>query len=314
MEIKNQTSMMNFILLGLSDYPAQQTALFVLFFTMYLIAILSNSTIMVTIAADPQLHTPMYFFILNLSLVDICMTTVIVPQLLVNIISQSRTISFPGCFTQLFFFVVIGNANFLLLGAMAYDRYIAICKPLHYFMVMNRTFCVQVVASSWVIGLLHSLLHSMMTTRLSFCASNLIQSFFCDLPPLLKLSCSDTTINEILLFTEALSIVLISFASIVISYTYIISTVLSIHTREGRNKAFSTCSSHLIVIILYYGTIFFIYLRPSSRYSLEKDKAVTVMYTIVTPMLNPFIYSLRNQKMKDALKKIIGRALFFRQL
>ncbi|XP_078518714.1 olfactory receptor 1f45-like [Lissotriton helveticus] len=313
MDIENQTSMMNFILLGLSDHPAQQTALFALFFIMYSVALISNSTIMVTIAADPQLHTPMYFFIWNLSLVDICITTAIVPQLLVNTLSQSKTISFSGCITQLFFFVVMGNANFLLLGAMAYDRYVAICKPLHYFVLMSRTFCVQVVAGSWVIGLLHSLLHSMMTSRLSFCASNLIQGFFCDLPPLLKLSCSDTTINEILLFTEALSIVLLSVVSIVVSYTFIITTVLSINTNEGRSKAFSTCSSHLIVVTLYYGTILFIYLRPSSSYSLEKDKAVTVMYTIVTPMLNPFIYSLRNHKIKDALKKIIGRSMFSRQ-
>ncbi|XP_069068314.1 olfactory receptor 1L6-like [Pleurodeles waltl] len=311
MEIKNQSSVTYFILLGLSDHSAQQAMLFALFFIMYSVALVSNSTIMATIAVDPQLHTPMYFFIWNLSLVDICMTTAIVPQLLFNILSQSRTISFSDCITQLFFLIVIGNANFLLLGAMAYDRYAAICKPLHYFMVMDKKFCLGVLAGSWVVGLLHSLLHSMMISRLSFCASNLIQSFFCDLPPLLKLSCSDTTINELLLFTEALSIILISVFSIVISYSRIILTILSIRTREGRMKAFSTCSSHLIVVTLYYGTIAFIYFRPSSSYSLEKDKAVTVVYTIITPMLNPFIYSLRNQKMKEALNKICGRFIFF---
>ncbi|XP_078518716.1 olfactory receptor 1L6-like [Lissotriton helveticus] len=311
MEIKNQTGVTYFNLLGLSDNPAYQTTLFSLFFIMYSVALISNSTIMATIAADPQLHTPMYFFIWNLSLVDICMTTTIVPQLLFNMLSQRRTISFSGCITQLFFLIVTGNTNFLLLGAMAYDRYVAICKPLHYFMVMEKKFCMGLLAGSWVVGLLHSLLHSILTSRLPFCASNLIQSFFCDLPPLLKLSCSDTSINELLLFTEALVIILFSVSIVVISYTRIILTVLRIRTQEGRSKAFSTCSSHLIVVTLYYGTILFIYFRPSSSYSLEKDKAVTVVYTVITPMLNPFIYSLRNQKMKDSLKKIIGRFIFF---
>ncbi|XP_078518717.1 olfactory receptor 1L6-like [Lissotriton helveticus] len=310
MEIRNQTSVMYFILLGLSDNPAQQMAVFSLFLITYLVALISNSTIMATIAVDHQLHTPMYFFIWNLSMVDICMTTTIVPQLLFNILSQSRTISFSSCITQLFFFIVIGNANFLLLGAMAYDRYVAICKPLHYFLVMNKKFCIEVLAGCWVVGVPRSLLHSLLASRLSFCASNLIQSFFCDLPPLLKLSCSDTRINVLLLFTESLMIILFSVSSIVISYTRIILTVLRLRTRESRNKTFSTCSSHLIVVTLYYGTICFLYFRPTSSYSLEKDKSLTVVYTIITPMLNPFIYSLRNQKMKDALRKMCDQFIF----
>ncbi|XP_069065286.1 olfactory receptor 5V1-like [Pleurodeles waltl] len=298
MDTENQTYVKYFILLGLSDSHEVQTALFALFLTLYLVGLLSNITIMAAIVGDPQLHTPMYLMVGNLSLVDMCLMTVTVSQMLVNIISQSRTIPFSHCMVQLYFFIAMVCIDSLLLSTMAYDRYVAICKPLHYFMVMDKKFCSQLVAGSWVASLLNYLLHSMMITRLSFCKFNLIQNFFCDILPLLKLSCSDTSINELLLLTEGLCITVVCILCIVISYGLIISTILRMHSIEGRRKAFSTCSSHLMVVTLYYGTILFTYFRPSSRYSLKKDKVVSVLYTITAPMLNPFIYSLRNDQMK----------------
>ncbi|KAJ1095737.1 hypothetical protein NDU88_000893 [Pleurodeles waltl] len=307
MEIDNQTNVMYFILLGLSDNPKAGTALFALFLAIYSVGVVSNIAIMVTVTADPQLHTPMYFFFGNLSLVDICLTTVTVPQLLINIISDRKVISFQRCITQLYFFVAMVGTDCLLLGVMAYDRYVAICSPLRYFMVMDKKACSQLVARSWAIGLLNSLLHSLMITRVSFCASNLVQNLLWDIPPLQKLSCSDTSLNELLILAEAFPIIMASILSKVISYGFIITTILSINLSEGRRKAFHTCSSHLIVVSLFYGTILFTYIRPPSSYSLEKDKVVTVMYAIITPMLNPFIYSLTNEKIKGALSKMVDR-------
>ncbi|XP_078518721.1 olfactory receptor 1F1-like [Lissotriton helveticus] len=310
MDTENQTYVKHFILLGLSDSHEWQTALFVLFLALYLVGLVSNTLIMVAIVVDPQLHTPMYFMIGNLSLVDMCLMTVTVPQLLVNTFSQSRTISFAHCMAQLYFFIAMVDMDSLLLATMAYDRYVAICKPLHYFMVMDKKVCILLVAGSWVCSLLDSLLHTIMITRLSFCTSNLIQSFFCDVPPLLKLSCSDTSINELIIVTEELILTLACIFSMVISYVLIISTILKMHSIGGRCKAFSTCSSHLTVVILYYGTILFSYFRPPSSFSLKKDKVVSVIYTIIIPVLNPFIYSLRNDQMKKGLKKVIGRCFF----
>ncbi|XP_078518720.1 olfactory receptor 5V1-like [Lissotriton helveticus] len=314
MEIKNQTRVMYFILQGLSDNPWHETAFFALFLTFYFVGIVSNSAIMAAIAVDSKLHTPMYYFIWNLSLVDICVLTTIVPQLLIITISKTKTISYSCCIAQLYVFVGMETIDSLLLGAMAYDRYVAICRPLHYFQAMSNKVFIQLAASSWVGGLLNSLLYSTMIVRLSFCASNLIQSFFCDMPPLLKLSCSDTSINELLILTEGTCVALVSIVTIVFSYGRIVSTVLSIRSSEGRSKAFSTCSSHLVVITLYYGSILFADFRPTSSYTLERDKAVTVIYTIVTPMLNPFIYSLRNEQMKKALKNTMGKCIFFYKL
>ncbi|XP_078520279.1 olfactory receptor 1f45-like [Lissotriton helveticus] len=301
--MENQTRVTYFIYQGLSDNPKHQIALFTLFLTIYLVGMLSNSAIMVAIANDSKLHTPMYYFIWSLSLVDICILTDMLPQLLISTISQRKTISYSRCIAQLYVFVFTETTDSLLLGAMAYDRYVAICRPLHYSTAMSKNVCILLVAGSWIGGLLNSLLYTMMVVSLSFCTSNLIQSYFCDVSALLKLSCSDTTIIEILIFTVGIFLALVSIVPIVISYIRIISTVLSIRSSEGRSKAFSTCSSHLIVVSLYYGTIISTEFQPSSSYPLETKKAVTVMYTIVTPMLNPFIYSLRNEQMKKALKK-----------
>ncbi|XP_029471672.1 olfactory receptor 1-like [Rhinatrema bivittatum] len=264
---------------------------------------LGNATIMALIIMDSQLHTPMYFFLNNLSLVDICFTSVTVPKMLQNMMSKSKSISFHGCIVQLYSLFCTGSMECFLLAVMAYDRYVAICKPLHYTLLMNKTSCLLLVAGCWVFTLLHSLLHIIMVMRLSFCGPNTIHHFFCDLPPLLKLSCSDTSINEILIFTEGSLVTMSPFVFIVASYVRIISTILQIHSSEGRYKAFSTCSSHLTVVALFFGTIFFTYFRPTSVNALEKESVVTVMYTVLTPLFNPFIYSLRNNEMKGALKR-----------
>ncbi|XP_078520444.1 olfactory receptor 1F1-like [Lissotriton helveticus] len=308
MDVHNSTIVTEFILLGLSDVPQLQTTLFALFLAMYLVGVLGNGTIIPLITVYSELHTPMYFLIRNLSLVDLCLMTVIVPKLLITIISEQKTIQFVNCMSQLFFFLLFAGMETILLGVMAYDRYVAICNPLHYLVVMNRNLLALLVAGCWMTGLFNSLLHSVTISLLSFCSMNKIQQFFCDIPPLLKLSCSDTTTSELLLLVEASAITMVCILSVIISYGNIIAAILRMSSSEGRHKAFSTCSSHLITVALYYGTILFIYIRPTSTYSLEKDKVVTVMYTVVTPMLNPFIYTLRNKQVKEALRKTIGRS------
>ncbi|XP_078518788.1 olfactory receptor 5AP2-like [Lissotriton helveticus] len=305
----NWSTVTEFILLGLSDDPVLQKVLFILFLLMYIIGVLGNSAIFTLITANSNLHSPMYFFIANLSLVDISLTTVTVPNLLLNILTQIKTISFALCITQLYFFVAVASIESLFLGVMAYDRYVAICNPLRYETVMNNEVCTKFACITWLTGFLNSLLHSGMISSLSFCGPNQIQNFFCDIPPLLKLSCSDTTANELVIFTESSMVILISVLSIVVSYARIIITILKMHCSEGRHRAFSTCSSHLMVVALFYGTIVFTYIRPRSSYSLQKDKVVTVIYTTVTPMLNPFIYSLRNEQVKDALRKVLWKKI-----
>ncbi|XP_069502633.1 olfactory receptor 5F1-like [Ambystoma mexicanum] len=302
---QNLTKVTECILLGLSDLPELQTTLFILFLAFYMVGLLGNGTIIAVITADSQLHTPMYFFIRNMSFVDLCLITVIVPKLLININSERKTITFAQCMTQLFFFVLFAGMESILLGVMAYDRYVAICNPLRYIVLMSRRTCFLLTCGCWMTGLLNSMLHSVTISLLSFCSANQIQQFFCDIPPLLKVSCSDTSTNELLLLVEAASIAMVCILSVVVSYVHIIASIIKIHSSEGRRKAFSTCSSHLITVSLYYGTILFTYIRPTSSYSLEKDKVVTVMYTVVTPMLNPFIYSLRNKQVKRALTKVL---------
>ncbi|XP_069057878.1 olfactory receptor 1E16-like [Pleurodeles waltl] len=304
MERRNKSMVSEFILLGLSDRPELQILLFVMFLKMYLVTVLGNSVIIRAISTTPQLHTPMYFFLGNLSFVDMCFTSVTVPKLLVNILSEKKSISVAGCITQLSFFISLAGMECALLTVMAYDRYVAICSPLHYSMVMNRRMCLVLVAISWVTISVHSVLHSVLTSRLTFCGLNLIHHFFCDMTALLKLSCSDTTTNELVIFIEGPFSVAVPLGIVLVSYVRIIATILKMHSAEGRNKAFSTCSSHLIVVALYFGTIIFMYFRPTSSYSLDYDRVVSVMYTVVAPMLNPFIYSLRNSEVKGALASV----------
>ncbi|XP_006873969.1 PREDICTED: olfactory receptor 1361-like [Chrysochloris asiatica] len=307
----NQSSVSEFLLLGLSRQPQQQQQLlFGLFLSMYLATVLGNLLIILATSTDSRLHTPMYFFLSNLSFVDICFSSTTIPKMLTNHILGSQTISFSGCLTQMYFFMTFGDVDNFLLAVMAYDRFVAVCHPLHYTTKMTHQFCALLVAGLWVIANMHSLLHTLMTARLSFCADNRIPHFFCDVPPLLKLSCSDSHLNELLILTEGSLIMIIPLASILVSYICITCAVLRVPSTKGKWKAFSTCGSHLAVVSLFYGTIIAVYFNPSSSHSAEKDIAAAVMYTVVTPMLNPFIYSLRNKDMKGALTKVISMKFF----
>ncbi|XP_040603900.1 olfactory receptor 1361-like [Mesocricetus auratus] len=306
----NQSSVSEFLLLGLSRQPQQQQLLFLLFLVMYLVTVLGNLLIILAISTDSHLHSPMYFFLSNLSFVDVCFSSTTVPKMLVNHILGSQTISFSGCLTQMYFLFMFVDMDNFLLAVMAYDRYMAICHPLHYTTKMTRQLCVLMVAGSWVTANLNVLLHTLLMAQLSFCADNIIPHFFCDIIPLLKVSCSDTHLNELMILTEGAVIMVTPFVCILISYIHITSAILRVSSPGGRWKAFSTCSSHLAVVGLFYGTIIAVYFSPSSAHSSEKDTAATVLYTVVTPMLNPFIYSLRNRDLKGALCKMVHRRIF----
>nr|XP_033780292.1 olfactory receptor 1361-like [Geotrypetes seraphini] len=304
MEERNQTAVTEFVLLGLTKHAELRYLLFVVFLAMYLMNLLGNGTMILVIGGNSQFHTPMYFLLCNLSFVDMCFTSVTVPKMLSNLFSESKTISFSDCITQLYFFIVFTTTECMLLAIMAYDRYVAICNPLHYVTVMNKKVCLSMSAASFTIGILNAFLNTLLMLRLSFCNSNKIQHFYCDVTPLLELSCTDTSINELVIFTEGSSLVVVPFFMILVSYINIITAILKIQSSDGRLKTFSTCSSHLIVVALFYGAIIFMYFRPSSSYSLEKDRVASVMYTVVSPMLNPFIYSLRNRDVKLALSRL----------
>ncbi|XP_030049734.1 olfactory receptor 1F1-like [Microcaecilia unicolor] len=307
MEEGNQTTVSEFLLLGLTEHAVLKGPLFGVFLVMYLMNVLANGTMILLICVNTKLHTPMYFFLCNLSFVDMCFTSVTVPKMLSHLLSDKNTISYSECITQLYFFVVFIGSECVLLSIMAYDRYVAICNPLHYITIMNKKLCLSLATASWVINFLDALLHTLLIVRLSFCNSNKIQHFFCDLTPLMKLSCTDTSINELVIFTEGSVQAIVPFVIILVSYIRIIMTILKIQSTGGRLKAFSTCSSHLTVVLLFYATLLFMYFRPSSSYSLEKDKVASVVYNVVSPMLNPFIYSLRNRDVKSALKKALQR-------
>ncbi|ELW48513.1 olfactory receptor 1L4 [Tupaia chinensis] len=307
-EIKNYSSSSSgFILLGLSSNPQMQKPLFAIFLIMYLVTVVGNVLIILAIRSDSRLHSPMYFFLSNLSFMDICFTTVIVPKMLVNLLSEIKAISYVGCLVQMYFFIAFANTDSYLLASMAIDRLVAICKPFHYDVVMNPWRCLLMLLGSCTISHLHSLLRVLLMSRLSFCASHVIKHFFCDTQPVLKLSCSDTSSNQIVVMTETLAVIATPFLCILFSYLRIIVTVLRIPSVAGKWKAFSTCGSHLTVVVLFYGSVIYVYFRPLSMYSVVKDRVATVMYTIVTPMLNPFIYSLRNKDMKKGLRKLRDR-------
>ncbi|DAA24318.1 olfactory receptor family 1 subfamily AF member 3 [Bos taurus] len=303
----NQSHITEFLLLGLSSDPKQQVWLFASFLVMYLVNVGGNSVIIAAIQGDVRLHTPMYFFLSNLSFVDICFTNVIVPRMLANMQSKSKKVPFTQCLMQMYFFVACAITDSFLLAAMALDRYVAICHPLRYTTTMNPRCCLQLVTVSWLVSHLHSLTHTILMARLSFCGPNIIHHFFCDVQPLLMLSCSDTSLNELLAFTEGSFVIMSPFIFITVSYVYITRAVLRVPSGRGRYKVFSTCGSHLTVVALYYGTAISVYIHPSSTYSVTKDRVVTVIYTVVIPMLNPFIYSLRNRDMKQALRKLARR-------
>ena len=306
MEGLNQTSSVSeFILLGLSSRPEDQKPLFILFLIMYLVTITGNVLIILAISSDPQLHTPMYFFLSVLSFTDICFTTTVVPRMLVNFLSH-KTISYAGCLTQMYFIYALGNTDSCLLAVMAYDRYVAICDPFHYVTIMSHRRCVLLVAFSCSLPHLHSLLHILLLNQLTFCDSNVVHHFLCDINPLLKLSCSSIFVNDLTIKTEGLVFWVTPFLCIVFSYVRILVAVLRIPSAAGKRKAFSTCGSHFAVVILFHGSIFYVYLQPLSRYTFQ-DLVATMVYMVLSSMLNPFIYRLRNKDMRKGLGKLMGR-------
>uniref|UniRef100_A0A673TKS9 Olfactory receptor n=1 Tax=Suricata suricatta TaxID=37032 RepID=A0A673TKS9_SURSU len=314
MERVNQTSSVSeFILLGLSSRPEDQQPLFILFLTMYLVTITGNLLIILAIRSDPQLHTPMYFFLsfLHLAFSDISFSSVSVPKMLMNMQTQHLSIPYVACIFQMYFFILFVCLDNFLLAVMAYDRYVAICQPLHYTTVMREELCILLVSGSWFFSCAHALLHTLLLSRLSFCADNTIPHFFCDLTALLKLTCSDTSLNELVIFTEGGVFAFLPLCAILGSYIRIGATILMVPSIKRICKALSTCGSHLLVVFLYYGTLAMIYFTPSSNNSKVKDIIGSVIYTVVTPMLNPFIYSLRNRDMKLALRVLYRRKIIF---
>ncbi|XP_069483820.1 olfactory receptor 8U9-like [Ambystoma mexicanum] len=306
MKEDNQTSVTEFFLLGLTDDARLKIPLFLLFLLMFIVTLVGNLGIMTLIKISSRLQTPMYFLLSNLSFVDLCYSSNIMKTLLANFLFERMSVSLAECEIQLFLFFCMGSLDVFLLVAMAYDRYIAICNPLLYTVIMTKQCCISLVLGAYLIALLNGMTHTIFTFRLSFCGPNKITHFYCDILPLLSLSCSDTSVNQALLFFLAGSLLVASLVMILISYTYIISTILMIRSTDGRQRAFSTCSSHFSCVILFYGTSIFMYLRPSSNSSLPQDRVASVFYTVVIPMLNPIIYSLRNKEVKLALKKTIG--------
>ncbi|XP_028370805.1 olfactory receptor 1052-like [Phyllostomus discolor] len=306
MSIENCTMLTDFILLGLSGRWDVQQGLFVLFLLVYSITVIANLGMILLISMDPQLHTPMYYFLSNLSFCDVCYSTSVSPKMLADFLSQQKKIAYNLCVVQMFCFGVFADVDCVMLSVMAYDRYVAICNPLLYTVTMSRRVCIQLMATAYTAGFMDMTIFTYCLTQLSFCKSNIINHFFCDVPPLLALSTSDTTTIEIAMTIACSCIVGSSLITVLLSYSYIITTILRMKSATGRRKAFSTCASHLTSVAIFYGTLFFMYFRPSSSNSTDTDKVVSVFYAVVIPMLNPLIYSLRNKDVKGALKKAVG--------
>ncbi|XP_045039040.1 olfactory receptor 7A17 [Desmodus rotundus] len=304
----NDTSTSQFLLLGFSEVPELQPLLFVLFLAMYLITVLGNLFIILAISSDSHLHTPMYFFLSNLSLVDICFTSTTIPKMLVNIQRKSKVITYAGCLTQIYFLILFGGWDNFLLTVMAYDRYVAICHPLHYMVIMNPQLCGLLVLVSWIISVLNSLLHSLMLLLLTFCADVRIPHFFCEIKQMIQLACSDTFLNDMVMYLATGLLAGGPLAGILYSYSKIVSSICAIPSAQGKYKTFSTCASHLSVVSLFYCTVLGVYLSSAGTHSSQSSAVTSVMYTMVTPMLNPFIYSLRNKDIKGALKRVFGMA------
>ncbi|EDL25088.1 olfactory receptor 871 [Mus musculus] len=311
MKPENQTNILEFLLLGFSQYPEHQPMLFGLFLLMFVVAVFGNLLIILAVSIDSHLHTPMYFFLSNLSFSDIGFISTTIPKMLVNIQTQSKSISYAECITQIYFFMLFGGMDILLLTVMAYDRFVAICHPLHYSVIMNPQLSGLLVLVSWFISFSYSLIQSLLMLRLSFCTNQIIKHFYCEYSRALTIACSDTLINHILLYILICVLGFIPFSGILYSYCKIVSSILRIPSTDGKYKAFSTCGSHLSVVSLFYGTGLGVYLSSDVTSSSGKDVVASVMYTVVTPMLNPFIYSLRNKDIKKALKTL-GRILLLK--
>ncbi|XP_007534391.1 olfactory receptor 7A10-like [Erinaceus europaeus] len=307
MKTKNNTQATGFLLLGFSDEPEMQSLLFGLFLSMYLLTVLGNLLLILTVSSDSHLHTPMYFFLSNLSLVDIGFISTTILKMLQNIHTHSKAITYAGCLTQIYFCILFAVLDNFLLTVMAYDRYVAICHPLHYTVIMNPRLCGLLVLVSWVLSVLNSLLQSLMALRLSFCTDLAIPHYFCELNQLLQLACSDTFLNNLVMYLAALLLGGGPFVGIVYSYSKIVSCIRRMSSAEGKHKAFSTCASHLSVVCLFYCTLLGVYLSSAAPHSSHSISTASVLYTVVIPMLNPFIYSLRNKDIKRALKRLFVR-------
>ncbi|XP_040337803.1 olfactory receptor 13C9-like [Herpailurus yagouaroundi] len=315
MEWENQTILVEFFLKGLSDYPRLELLFFALILIMYVVILLGNGTLILISIWDSHLHTPMYFFLGNLSFLDICYTTTSIPSTLVNFLSERKTISFSGCAIQMFLGMAMGTTECVLLGMMAFDRYVAICNPLRYPVIMSKDSYVPMAAGSWFAGIINSAVQTAFVIQLNFCRNN-INHFSCEILAVMKLACADISGNEFIMVVATTLFTLMPLLLIVISYSLIISSILKIRTSEGRSKAFSTCSAHLIVVIIFYGTILFMYMKPKSKETLNSedldatDKLISMFYGVMTPMMNPLIYSLRNKDVKETVKHLFNRSFF----
>ncbi|XP_060489579.2 olfactory receptor 7A17-like [Panthera onca] len=306
MELGNDTQISEFLLLGFSEEPELQPLIFGLFLSMYLITVFGNLLIILAVSSDSHLHTPMYFFLANLSFVDICFTSTTVPKMLLNIQTQSKVITYAGCISQMSFFILCAELDDLILSAMAYDRFVAICHPLHYTIIMSPQLCGLLVLVSWIISVLNSLLQTLMVLPLSFCTGMEIPHFFCELNQVLRLACSETFLNDTVMYFATVLLGGAPLVGILYSYSKIVSSICGISSAQGKYKAFSTCASHLSVVSLFCCTGLGVYLSSVATQSSHSSTTASVMYTVVTPMLNPFIYSLRNRDIKRALKRIVG--------
>ncbi|XP_055971325.1 olfactory receptor 6C4-like [Sorex fumeus] len=307
----NLTSVIEFILLGLTNDVKLQPVIFLFLLLTYILSIMGNLTIIILTLLDYCLQTPIYFFLQNFSVLEISFTSVFVPKMLLNIGTGDRTIYFAGCFTQYFFAILLGATEFYLLAAMSYDRYVAICKPLHYTTIMSKQLCIQLVLCSWFSGFLVVIVPHIMTLQLPFCASNVINHYCCDYTILLHLACADTHLIEVIEFVVAVITLIFTLVLVILSYTYIIGTILRIPSAQQRKKAFSTCSSHMAVVLLSYGSCIFMYINPSVKDAATFNKGVAVLNTSVAPLLNPFIYTLRNKQVKTAFKDMFSKMTFF---
>ncbi|KAF0885577.1 O13C2 protein, partial [Crocuta crocuta] len=316
MEWENQTILVEFFLKGLSDYPRLELLFFVLILIMYVVILLGNGTLIVISIWDSHLHTPMYFFLGNLSFLDICYTTTSIPSILVSFLSERKTISFSGCAMQMFLGLAMGTTECVLLGMMAFDRYVAICNPLRYPVIMSKDSFVPMAAGSWIVGVINSAVQTAFVIQLPFCRNNVINHLSCEILAVMKLACADISGNEFIMLVATTLFILTPLLLIIISYTLIIVSILKIRSSEGRSKVFSTCSAHLTVVIIFYGTILFMYMKPKSKDALNSedldatDKLISLFYGIVTPMMNPLIYSLRNKDVKEAVKHLLRRSVF----
>nr|XP_006122821.1 olfactory receptor 1361-like [Pelodiscus sinensis] len=307
----NQTSTSEFILLGFGEHAELQFFLFLLFLVIYMVTVAGNLLIMALIVVDPHLHTPMYFFLGNLSCLETCYSSAILPRLLASLLTGDRSISVTGCLVQLYFFGSLVDTECYLLAVMSYDRYLAICKPLYYSTQMSKRFCLWLAAGSWISAFLAVIVVIVLLSQLIFCGPNEMDHFFCDLTPMIKLSCSDTRKMELVTYVGSILFTLPPFLLTLTSYIYIIMAILHIPSPDGKQKAFSTCSSHLIVVSVFYGTLIVVYLLPKTEMLRELNKVFSLCYTVVTPLLNPLVYSLRNKDVKVAFRKAIGKWVAF---